>query len=130
MVESVQPFHHSPPSQAPLEWLRWLSNADKHRAVRIVGRAGVDLGPVLVPDDEEFQIVDEWRTTGALDNGSVVGSVKLRLNPQGSRELALTPTFAYTPSLEVGEDPADFVPLSRAMESVTANVLDVVYKAT
>ncbi len=130
LVESVQPFHYSSPSQSPLEWLRWLSNADKHRAVRVVGRAGVDLGPVVVPNDEEFEIVEERRMTGAIGDGSVVGSVKLRLNPQGSRELKLLPTFAYTPSLEVSENPVEFIPLSRAMESMTASVLDVIYKAT
>ncbi|MFC6093931.1 hypothetical protein [Saccharothrix lopnurensis] len=130
LVESVQPFRLSMPYQSPLEWLRWLSNADKHRAVRVVGRAGVDIGPIVVPNDEEFEIVQERRTTGSLDDGSVVGSVRLRLNPRGSREIELLPTFAYSPSLEVGEDPAEFIPLSVVMGLMTANVLDVINKAT
>lgn len=50
--------------------------------------------------------------------------------PAGSPELDLTPTFAYSPSLQISEDPARFFPLGVVMDAMREDVAAVLYAAT
>ncbi|WP_244287170.1 hypothetical protein [Amycolatopsis rubida] len=129
LVEACQPFQAEQPQDMPLEWLRWLSNADKHRAVRVIGQMAFDAGPIVFTEGEPFEIVDEKRFTGPVEDNAVVARVKIK-RPVGARTITLRPTFAYSPALQVGEDAELIVPLHVVMEEMTQDVLVVISNAT
>lgn len=128
LVEAAQSFQFERPFDAPLEWLRWLSNADKHRAVRVVGQTAFDMGPIIF-DGEQFEIVEETRVTGPVEDKAVVARLKFK-RPVGGRSISLTPTFAYSPALQVGEDADRLVPLHAVMGAMRQQVCDVIDAAT
>jgi hypothetical protein len=128
LVEAVQPLHSERPLDAPLEWLRWLSNADKHRAVRVVGQIAFDAGPIVF-DGEQFEVVEEMRVAGPVEDKAVVARLKFK-RPVGGRSITLIPTFAYSPALQVGDDADRLVPLHVVMEAMRQQVCDVIGAAT
>lgn len=129
LVEKVQPFQADQPENAPLEWLRWLSNMDKHRTVHILGRMEFDAGPIIVTGDNRYEIVDEWHITGPVQDGDVVARLKIR-RPAGNQEIILTPTFTYSPALQVGDEPGRPIPLHVVMRAIQEYVFAVVSNAT
>jgi hypothetical protein len=108
--------------------LRWLSNADKHRAVRVVGRTAFDMGPIIF-DGEQYEIVEETRFTGPIEDNAVVARLKFK-RPVGSRSISLIPTFAYSHALQVGEDAERIVPLHVVMDAMRQHVCDVIDAST
>jgi len=127
-VEAIQPFHAPRPHAVPLESLRWLSNVDKHRAVHVVGRVAFDAGPIIV-DGDQYEVVEDERFAGELKDNDVVARLKFK-RPAQSGELSLIPTFAFSPSLQVSQDPAEFFPLDVVMEAMTKDVTAVLGQAT
>jgi hypothetical protein len=127
-VEAIQPFHGSRPHAVPLESLRWLSNVDKHRAVHVVGRVAFDTGPIIV-DGAQYEVVEEQRFAGELADNDVVARLKFKRPVQGG-ELSLIPTFAFSPSLQVSDDPVELFPLDVVMEALTEDITAVLAQAT
>ncbi|MEV0675151.1 hypothetical protein AB0I60_01370 [Actinosynnema sp. NPDC050436] len=128
LVEAVQPFRSERPMDEPLEWLRWVSNADKHRAVRVIGQMAFDMGPVIF-DGERYEMVEEARFTGPVEDDAVVARLTFK-RPVGGRSVNLVPTFAYSPVVQVGEEVDRVEPLHVVMEAMRRHVVDVVDKAT
>ncbi|WP_194838573.1 hypothetical protein [Nocardia sp. XZ_19_369] len=129
LVEDVQPLNTDPPRRAPLESLRWLSNVDKHRAVHVVGRMAFDAGPIILDPDGKYEILEQERVTGEVADTSVVARLKMK-RPNKPGSLNVYPTFQYSPSLQVSEDPAEFVPLHVAMDAMSEAVLHVLVAST
>lgn len=125
-IASVQPLHGGDQAYThPLEILRWLSNVDKHRAVHVVGRTDFGGGPVLVHSTPQLEAVKEWRLDGPAKDGDLVARVWLR-RPPGTVSVDLQPTFFYTASLPISDDPSKLRSLSSAMDAMRAHVLDAV----
>ncbi len=104
-VAAVQPFHGGPQAHtAPLEVLRWLSNADKHRSLRVVQRLSVDMGPAVLRAAVPLEVVDEWRPDGPAADGDVIARLALR-RPGASQDIDITPVFGHTACVQICESP-------------------------
>jgi hypothetical protein len=126
VVKAVQPFHGGTQAHTvPLEILRWLSNVDKHRAVHIVGRTHVDLGPIQVASSSPLEVVEEWRLEGPAEDGAVVARLKLK-RPTDSQPIDIAPTFAHEATLQICDTPQpDYRTLASVMEITKEHVFNV-----
>lgn len=125
VIEALQPFHGDDRAYtSPLEILRWLSNADKHRALHVVGRTAIDLGPTGVESSTQLQVVEDWRYEGPLKDGAVVARLKLKRPPM-SAPLNLRPTPAFVLSLPICDDPVEYRSLNSLMPIMTRKVFEV-----
>jgi hypothetical protein len=126
IVEAVQPFHGGNLAHtAPLEVLRWLSNLDKHRAVHVVGRINVDMGPVFISASQRLDVIEDWRLNGIAEDGTVVARLKLKRSA-GDQSISLQPTFAHIESVQICDEPEpEFRSLGSAMEVMRDGVLSV-----
>lgn len=126
VVKAVQPFHGGAHAHtAPLEILRWLSNVDKHRAVHIVGRTHVDLGPVLLASPSPLEVVEEWRLEGPAEDGAVVARLKLK-RPTNSQPIDVAPIFAHEAALQICDAPqATYRDLASVMDVMKEHVFGV-----
>ncbi|MFI5588384.1 hypothetical protein ACIA5G_25250 [Amycolatopsis sp. NPDC051758] len=116
-IEALQPFHGGDRAHtSPLEVLRWLSNLDKHRAVHIVGRIYFDLAPVVIRSAAPIKVVEERRHEGPID-GDNKAMLFLKFEcPQGNVPIDVVPTFAFSPSIQISDDPIEYRALACAME--------------
>lgn len=126
IVEAVQPFHGgSAAHTAPLEVLRWLSNVDKHRAVHIVGRVAVDMGPAIILSGVPLDIVEEWRLDGPATDGAVIARLIVR-RPARSQEIEVVPSFGHLATIQIADDPEpEFRSLASAMDVTQRRTFEV-----
>ena len=125
MVETLQPFHGGDRAHtSPIEILRWLSNRDKHRQVHVIGRTAVDMGPFHFQSGVPVEVVHEWRHTGDVHDGSVMGRLKFH-PPEGVPHIDFVPTFAFEPSIQISDEPVEFRPLASAMDVIREHVLGI-----
>lgn len=131
VIEAVQPLRGGDRAHtAPLEIVRWLSNMDKHRSLRFVVLASVDLMPVHINSDGPVEVIEERRHEGPIegDNKTLL-FLKIK-RPLGSAPIDLAPTFGFSPSLQISEEPLEFRPLASAMPIMTEAVLKVIASVT
>jgi hypothetical protein len=130
VVEAVQPFHGGALAHThPLEILRWLSNVDKHRAIHIVNRTAVDMGPIGVGSPTPIEILEDWRLTGTAEHGTVLARLKVRRPPQ-TQPLDVMPTFAHMASIQISDNPVEIRSLSSAIDDMHTYVLEVLAAIT
>lgn len=130
VVDAVQPFRERSSAHLnPLEMLRWLSNVDKHRAVHVVERIAVDLGPIVLQSPTPLEVIEEWHVSGPADDGAVVARLKVK-RPTASGPIELKPVFAHAPSIQVSDDPVEYIDLASAMDVMTNAVLEVLTMIT
>ncbi|AEK45977.1 hypothetical protein [Amycolatopsis mediterranei] len=131
VIEALQPFHGGNRAHtSPLEVLRWLSNLDKHRAVHIVGRIYFDLAPVVIRSETPIKIVEERRHEGPIDGDNKAVLVLKFERPRGNAPIDVVPTFAFSPSIQISDDPVEYRTLASAMEVMTDGVLKVLTYCT
>ena len=98
VVDALQPYHGGTDAyMAPLEILRWLSNADKHRQIHLVGMTSVDFGPIDVEATWPVEIVEEWRHDGLIADGDVAARLVVK-RPVGSHTIDTKPVFGRCPA--------------------------------
>jgi hypothetical protein len=126
IVEAVQPFHGGPAAHtAPLEVLRWLSNVDKHRAVHIVGRVAVDMGPAIIRSAVPLDVVDEWRLDGPATDGAVIARLIVR-RPASSEEIEIVPSFGHLSTIQIADGPEpELRSLASAMDVTQQRTFEV-----
>lgn len=126
VIKALQPFHGGDLAHtAPLEVLRWLSNVDKHRAVHIVGRTSVDMGPTIVSSSTPLDVLEDWRLDGIAEDGAIVARLTLK-RPRVGQPIDLQPTFAHIESVQICDEPEpEFRSLSSAMQVMSDRVLYV-----
>jgi hypothetical protein len=131
IVETVQPLHGGALAHtAPLQILRWMSNADKHRSVHIVERMSVDMGPIVVSSRLPLQVVEEWTREAPASDGDVIARLKLR-RPLQSTPILLHPQFGHMPTLRISDDePPEYRSLGSAIDVMVAAVLDLLSACT
>ena len=127
VVSAFQPYHGGGEAyMAPLEVLRWLSNMDKHRVIRVVGRTQENLGlPIIVRSPRPVVIVEEWTLDGPATNGTVIARLKF-VRDIDPGAVDVIPTFLHIESIQICDQPAgEYRTLGSAMDITRDKVLEV-----
>jgi hypothetical protein len=124
VVEALQPFHGGDQAYtSPLAILAWLNNLDKHRAVHVIGRTSINLGPTVVDSTHPLEIVENWRTEGPVEDGAVVARLKLR-RPAAQQYVDLRPMPAFVLSLPIRDNPTEYRSIASLVPKMNEKVLE------
>jgi hypothetical protein len=125
VVDALQPFHGGAQAYAsPLAILAWLNNLDKHRAVHVIGRTFVDLGPTVVDANRPLEIVENWRAEGSVEDGAVVARCLKIRRPTARQFVDLRPTPAFVLSLPIRDNPTEYRSIASLVPKMNEKVLE------
>lgn len=117
-IENAQPYRVLPnaPAQAPIEWLRTLTNCDKHRTLATVASA---VQHEAVGTSGDVQIFwDEPGTGKKLGSGETYVSTFTATSESEIEEVDVEPLFAYEVRIE-----------RRPLRVILKSIVDAVYRA-